>query len=137
MSPICAYDRPARRRLITAVAQAVQRQAFQFGDRVACLGKLPAEFLGRERLAILLQQVRTRSPLPCRHFRSERWHDRAPHIALPLLCRECEGIASLISVDIGWPKPHYVAAAQAGVLVEHEAAPHSSESSVRSHEAQR
>ena len=93
-------------------AQAVQREAFQFGDRIARFGELPAEFLARERFAILLQQVRTRSPLPCRHFRRQRRHDRTPHIALPLLGGEREGIASLISVNIGRPEPHDMGAAQ-------------------------
>ena len=105
-------------------AQAVQREAFQFGDHIACLGKLPAEFLARERLAILLQQIRTRSPLPCRHFRRERRHDRTPHIPLAFLRREREGIAPLISVDIGRPEPHDIGAAQTCVLVKQETAPH-------------
>jgi hypothetical protein len=34
--------------------QAVQREALQFRNRIARLGKLPGEFLARERLAILL-----------------------------------------------------------------------------------
>ena len=36
-------------------AQTVQREAPQFGNCVACLSKLPAEFLAGERFAVLLQ----------------------------------------------------------------------------------
>ena len=124
MSPICAYDSPARRRLITAVARRpCSVRPFSPGIASRAAANCRANSLRVNGVPFCCSKYGP-TLFPGAHVVGQRRHDRTPHIALSFLRGERKRIAALEGVDIGRGEADNVGTAQAGVAIERKAAAH-------------